>query len=115
VTPNLDLVRSIRAAWERGDYGATEWAHPEIEFAVADGPSPGTWKCLARMAEGMREALSAWMGFRSRTNEYRELDDGRILVLLEYRGGGKVSGLDLEQLGTKGAEVYPVFRDRSVP
>jgi ketosteroid isomerase-like protein len=107
VSANLDLVRSIRAAWERGDYGSTEWAHPEIEFAVVDGPSPGTWKGLAGMAKGMREALSAWrMGFRSQADEYRELDDERVLVLIEFRGRGKASGLDVEQLGTKGADVF---------
>ena len=106
MSANLDLVRSIRAAWERGDYGSTEWAHPEIEFAVVDGPSPGTWKGLPAMAEAMREALSAWKGLRSEAHEYRELDDERILVLLGFRGHGKASGLDVEQLGTKGAEVF---------
>ena len=52
---NLDLVRSICAAWERGDYGADEWAHPEIEFVGVDGPEPGTWIGLPAMAEVWRQ------------------------------------------------------------
>jgi hypothetical protein len=38
---NVELVRSVVSAWERGDYSSTEWAHPEIEFVIADRPSPG--------------------------------------------------------------------------
>ena len=106
MSANLDLVRSIYAHWERGDYSSAGWADPQIEYVVTDGPSPGTWKGLPAMAEAMREALSAWKGLRSEADEYRELDDERILVLLGFRGHGKASGLDVEQLGTKGAEVF---------
>ena len=37
MSANLDLVRSILAAWERGEFRfSAEW-HPEIEFVVVPG------------------------------------------------------------------------------
>lgn len=110
---NLDLVRSIYAARERGDYGSAEWAHPEIEFVIADGPNPGSWSGLAGMGEAMRDWMSAWEGFRGEAVEYRELDDERVLVLVQMSGRGKTSGLELEQLQAKAATVYNI-RDGKV-
>ena len=79
---NLDLVRSIFAEWERGDFSSAEWADPEIEFVMVGGDSPGSWRGLAGMARGFRGWLSAWEAFRVKADEYREIDDERVLVLL---------------------------------
>jgi ketosteroid isomerase-like protein len=106
VSENLDLVRSIYATREDGDYSATEWAHPEIEFVAADGPLPGTWRGLAGMAKGWREFLSAWADVRPEVDEYRELDKERVLVLGQLRGRGKTSGVELGQVQAKVAAVY---------
>jgi ketosteroid isomerase-like protein len=115
VSANVDLVRSIFAAWERGDYDSAEWAHPQIEFIWADGPNPGCWTGLAGMAEGMRSFLSAWKGIRGAPEDYRELDSERVLVLYRVSGRGKTSGLELGQLGV-GARQAQLFhvRDGSV-
>jgi ketosteroid isomerase-like protein len=105
---NLDLVRSIYAAHERGDYSSVEWAHSDIEYVVADGPSPGTVRGLAAMAERFREYLDAWEDFRSEAEEYRELDDERVLVLLRLGGRGKTSGLEAARMGAAGASLFHI-------
>jgi ketosteroid isomerase-like protein len=106
---NLDLVRSIYAAWERGDYSSAEWAHPEIEFVYgADGPAPDSGRGLAGMAEAWRGFLSAWEEFRAEVDEYRELDGERVLVLVYFSGRGKTSGLEVGQTRTKGASLFHI-------
>jgi ketosteroid isomerase-like protein len=101
MSANLELVRSILAASERGDYSLVDWAHPEIEFVIVDGPHPGSWKGVAGMAEGMRDFLSAWEEYRVEAEEFRELDGERVLVLLRRSGRGKTSGLELGQVRSK--------------
>jgi ketosteroid isomerase-like protein len=108
MSENLDLVRSIFAAWECGDYSSAEWAHHEVEFVRADGPSPGSWTGLAGMVEGTRDWLNTWDELRTEAYEYRELDDERVLVLVRMSGRGKTSGLQLAQMRTQGANLFHV-------
>jgi len=111
MSANLGLVRSIFAAWERADYSTTDWAHGEIEFVIAEGPSPGRWTGLAEMAEGYRDWLTAWEAYRVKADEYRELDSERVLVLVRSTGRGKTSGLELGQIQSK-VTRYVIYWDR---
>jgi ketosteroid isomerase-like protein len=107
---NLDLVRSIYATWERGEYfsGSGEWVHPEIEFVVDGGPEPGRWTGLDGLIEGARTILNVWEDWRPEADEYRELDDERILVFFHPSGRGKTSGLDVGDVAGKGANLFQV-------
>jgi hypothetical protein len=73
VTSNVELVRGICAAWERGDFSSAEWADPEIEFAIVDGPEPAHLTGLAAMANRWREQLRAWSDVRPKVDEYRAI------------------------------------------
>ena len=110
---NLDLLRSLYAAWGRGDYSAVEWADPEMEFVIADGPAPGRWTGPRGLKEGMSEFLNAWDDLRPEVDEYREVDDERVIVLDHPTGRGKTSGLDLRRINIRGAQLFHV-RDGKV-
>jgi ketosteroid isomerase-like protein len=105
---NLDLVRSIYADWERGDFGSDEWAHPRIEMVNPDALLPDSITGVAEMAQTWRDWLSTWERFRVGADEYVELDRERILVLAHFSGRGKTSGLELGQTVRKGASVFHV-------
>jgi ketosteroid isomerase-like protein len=105
---NVELVRSIYTAWERGDFSSAEWADPEIEYEVVgerDFQSVSA-KGLTEMREAARSRIEVWEQQRIEPDEYRELDGGRVLVLDHYHGRGKKSGLEMEQLGRKGVHLF---------
>ncbi len=105
---NLDLVRSIYAMWQRDDFSSAEWADLEIEYVTADGPALGSSTGLAAMAEAFRDFLSAWEGWRLEAEEYRVLDSERVLVLFSFRARGKLSGLEVPPMWSKGANLFEV-------
>ena len=92
---NVELVRSIFAGWERGDYSSVDWADREIEYVVVDGPEPGSWTGRAGMAATWRTYIGNWQDARAKAEEYRELPDDRVLVLTRWIGRGKTSGLEI--------------------
>jgi ketosteroid isomerase-like protein len=105
---NVDFVRSIYGPWGRGDFSSADWADPEIEFVIDAGPASGSWTGLAAMAEVWRNFLSTWEGYRTEVDEYRDLDDERVLVLLHVIGHGKSSGVELGQMRTRAANLFHV-------
>jgi ketosteroid isomerase-like protein len=105
MSANLDLVRSLYAAWERGDFRSTDWAHPEIEWLMAGGPTPGRWTGRAEMTEGWRDFLSAWADFHAEVETYREIDEGRVLVLVRRTARGKTSRV---QVDVKAADLFHI-------
>jgi ketosteroid isomerase-like protein len=114
VSDNLTLVRSILTAWDHGDYSSATWADPDIEYVIADGPGPGNWRGIAGMAEGARTNVESWEHLRFEVEEYREVDAERVLVLHNYRGRGKTSGVDLESVRAAGAQIFHVYAGRVV-
>jgi ketosteroid isomerase-like protein len=112
VSANLDLVRSIYADWERGDYSSTDWADPQLEYVIHGGPVSGAWAGLDGMALGWRGWLDAWSDYRTEAEEYRELDGERLLVLTHDSGRGKASGLELGEMGPKAAVLFHVRRGK---
>jgi ketosteroid isomerase-like protein len=113
VSANLDLVNSIYAAWEKGDFSSSDWADPEIEFVMLGGLTSGTWNGVEEMAEAWGGMLRAWENLRAVPDEFRELDDDRVLVLLRNQGRGRGSGIDVGEISVKAANVFTI-RDGKV-
>jgi hypothetical protein len=103
---NVELVRSIFAAWERGDFSSVDWVHPQIELAVIGGPETGVWQGLDEVAKGWGGWLGAFEEYRVEADGYRDLGGGIVLVLMRHCGRGKTSGLEVEKLDREGANVF---------
>jgi len=50
------------------------------------------------MAQGARDFLRAWGEYRFEADEYRELDNERVLVLTHSSGRGRTSGVELARM-----------------
>jgi hypothetical protein len=111
-TANLDLVRSIYADWERGDYTRSDWAHPEIEFVSVSPYQTFRTLGLAGMSDYARDVLESFAGWHDEAEQYRELDQRRVLVLDARSGRGRASGVDLSQVPVRGARVFEIDEGR---
>jgi ketosteroid isomerase-like protein len=96
---NLELVRSVYADWERGDFSRTaDWADEKIEWARFGGDGAGAWTGLAAITEAAVDVLAGWQDVRAEAEEYRDLGEERVLVLTRWRGRDSASGSEGELL-----------------
>ena len=109
-----EFLRDVYAQWGRGDFSDGEWMDPEFVMVAGDGPSSGEWRGREAAGAAWGEILNAWEGFSTEAEEFLELDDGRVLVLTKNRGRGKVSGLELGMMATRGANLFTVRDGRAV-
>jgi ketosteroid isomerase-like protein len=58
------------------------------------------------MTEGFRGWLSAWQDVRVEAEDYRDLEDERVLVFAALSGRGKTSGLHLDQMPQRAANLF---------
>jgi ketosteroid isomerase-like protein len=105
MSENLDLVRSIYASWERGDFTGDEWADPAIELVRPESLDGDALKGRDASAGGWRDWLDAWSDFRAEAHEYRMLDGERVLVFGRMRGTGRLSGTGTD---TETANVFQI-------
>jgi ketosteroid isomerase-like protein len=95
---NVELVRSIYADWKRGDFSHADWAHREVEFVKDVELEPERAEGITGMAQMWRGFLAEWDDFHTaQVDEYRELDDERVLVTGRMSGRGKTSGAEVER------------------
>jgi len=94
---NVEIVREIHRAWERGDFSSTDWADPAIEFHIRSGPDDAIHHGIEAMGRAWREWLGAWEDFQMETPELIDLGDD-VLVLDKFGGRGKKSGVSIEGL-----------------
>ena len=107
---NVELVRSIVADWERGDYSSVGWADPEIEFMAADGPV--ITRGLEAMGRRWGEVLSAWEHFATASEDFIDAGGDRVLVLVRFEGRGRTSGIPVEAF--LGAQLITVQEGKLV-
>jgi ketosteroid isomerase-like protein len=106
---NVEVVREIFSAWERGDFSSVDWAHPEIEFTIP-GPDPH----VHRGVESMGRAWADWLGvFDELSISGEAFHDAGDKVVVEqlFHGKGKGSGIPIDEIS--GAAVV-TLRDGKV-
>jgi ketosteroid isomerase-like protein len=108
VSENLDLVRSIYADWALGNYKPADWVDPQIELVVPEGPLTGSWAGQDAMQRYWRDFLDTWRDWRVEPEGTRELGDDRVLALVVLTGRGRTSGVDMREVGARGANVFEI-------
>jgi uncharacterized protein len=109
---NADLIRPIYEKWGRGEWRSRpDVYHPEMEWGWSnDFPGlAGVYKDDRSPNPRLHAWLSPWEHWRAEAEELLEIGD-HVVVLTQYFGRGKESGVEIRQ---EGAHVFQL-RDGKV-
>jgi ketosteroid isomerase-like protein len=93
---NVEIVKAIFAAWERGDFSSVAWADPEIEYE-RPGPMGGVARGVEEMGRAFGEWLQAFSNFSVEVREFRDAGD-KVVVTQVFRGEGRGSGIPIDEI-----------------
>jgi ketosteroid isomerase-like protein len=106
---NVEIVKGIFEAWERGDFTSIDWADPEIEFSIP-GPDPHVHRGIEATGRAWVEFLGAFDDLRIAGEEFHDVGD-KVVVEQIFRGRGKGSGIPIDAI--PGGAVF-TLRDGKV-
>ena len=96
MSANGDLVRGFYERMARGDFGAMEVFHPQVEFVMPEVlPHGGTIAGRDSLGAYFSEVQSRWDGFRADADEFVDGED-RVVALGSFKGTPQASGRYVE-------------------
>ncbi|HEY7150923.1 MAG TPA: nuclear transport factor 2 family protein [Solirubrobacterales bacterium] len=97
---NVELVRKVIEAHERGDFEAVFAAyHPDIEWQLTRLPYAADFEPVYHGHEGVRTFWRTWFAaWETVSFEFEEFHDAgdSVVAILSQRMRGRTSGLELE-------------------
>jgi ketosteroid isomerase-like protein len=111
LSENLDLLRSIFAAWERGEFASgIEPLAADIHYSAAQPEGQATASGRAEMSRFLRDFLASWGRYWIELHDLQELAPGRFLASATQYGRGRDSGAETSMpafiaIGFRGREI----------
>jgi ketosteroid isomerase-like protein len=94
--PDEELLRTLFADWERGDFAQGPGLFTDdLRFSATQPEGQIEARGPAGLAEFMQRFLVDWKGYRVELHELEDLGEDRWLVTATQHGAGKTSGLRL--------------------
>ena len=106
---NVEIVKQIFSAWERGDFTSIDWADPEIEFSIP-GPDLDVHRGTEAAGRAWAEFLGAFDDLSIVGEKFHDAGD-KVVVEQGFRGRGKGSGIPIDEI--PGGAVF-TLRDGKV-
>ncbi len=93
---NLDIVRSVYAAWNREELpGPRELLDPEIEYVnPPEAVEPGTRHGLEAFARALAKTLEGWETWQMEVEDMTSHGDD-VAAVVTYRARGRTSGVEV--------------------